>query len=118
MAANEFNCSSRWSDAKDCPELQFLNPTFQDFQSAFKTPSLRNVARTAPYMHNGSFADLEAVLEFYSELPNKPLAGHRELTLEPLHLTPEETSALVAFLTALSPDSASGTAVVPVPAPK
>lgn len=45
VKAHEFNCEGRWSDASDCPELRYLNPTFDDFPSAFKTPTLRNVDR-------------------------------------------------------------------------
>lgn len=86
----------------DCDELRFLDPTFQDFQAAFKTPTLRNVAETAPYMHDGSMPDLDAVLSFYSELPGEPVVGHRELTLQPLQLTPDERMGLKALLASLS----------------
>jgi len=86
----------------DCAELRHLDPTFQDFQAAFKTPTLRNVAETAPYMHDGSMPDLDAVLSFYSELPGEPVAGHRELTLQPLGLTPDEREGIKAFLASLS----------------
>jgi cytochrome c peroxidase len=67
---------------------------------AYKTPSLRNVALTAPYMHDGSLATLEAVIEFYDrggiDNPGKsPL-------IAPLALNAEERSALAAFLRALT----------------
>lgn len=67
---------------------------------AFRTPSLRNVARTAPYMHDGSFATLEDVVEFYSAggQPNANLSP----MIRPLHLNDREKAALVAFLRALS----------------
>jgi cytochrome c peroxidase len=100
----EFDCDSPYSDAEDCPELRYLNPDFPDFQAAFKTPSLRYVAQTAPYMHNGSFADLEEVVRFYSTLPDLPPAGHRELTLKPLNLSEAEVADLVAFLGTLTGD--------------
>src|SRR5581483_1776554 len=61
---------------------------------AFKTPTLREVARTSPYMHDGSLDTLEDVVEHYD------LGGAAEL--KPLHLTPAEKRALVAFLRALS----------------
>ena len=99
---SEFSCRSRWSDTTDCPELDYLDPAFPDFQQAFKTPTLRNVAQTAPYMHHGALADLDAVITFYSELPGDPAANHRELTLQPLHFTPEQRADLIAFLGALS----------------
>jgi cytochrome c peroxidase len=69
-------------------------------RGAFKTPTLREVARTAPYMHDGSFAGLEDVVEFYSEggRPNANVDG----AIRPRHFTTEEKRALVAFLRSLS----------------
>lgn len=72
---------------------------------AFKTPSLRNVALTAPYMHDGSLATLAEVVEYYSSggyySPNKsPL-------IKPLHLTETEKKALVDFLNSLTGTKAS-----------
>lgn len=69
---------------------------------AFRTPSLRNVSETAPYMHDGRFAELGDVLDFYSELPGKPAFGRRHEGLVRLDLTHEERQALLAFLGALS----------------
>lgn len=89
------------ADGEPCPELRYLDSSFPDWPLAFKTPSLRNVTRTAPYMHDGSMATLDAVLSFYSELPGTPLAGHRELTLQPLRLTAADRADLVAFLGSL-----------------
>jgi len=67
---------------------------------AYKTPSLRNVTLTAPYMHDGSLATLSEVIEFYDrggiDNPGKdPL-------VQPLHLNPEERQALEAFLHTLT----------------
>jgi len=66
----------------------------------FKTPTLREVARTSPYMHDGSFATLNAVVDFYSDggRPNRNLDGE----IHPLHLTTVEKQALIAFLESLS----------------
>jgi len=72
----------------------------------FRTPSLRNVARTAPYMHAGQFASLEEVVQYYSTLEGAVLPGHHgELVLQPLELEPQEQRDLVAFLESLSDDS-------------
>jgi cytochrome c peroxidase len=98
----EFNCRSAFSDTSDCPELRHLNPGFDDFIGAFKTPSLRNVERTAPYMHDGQFADLDQVLKFYNTVPGEPVLGHRELFLKPLRLKPNHLADLRAFLSALT----------------
>ena len=66
----------------------------------FKTPTLRDVARTAPYMHDGSFATLDAVVEFYDGggRPNPNL----DVDIRPLRLTTTEKRALVAFLRSLT----------------
>lgn len=66
----------------------------------FKTPTLRGVARTAPYMHDGSVASLEDVVAFYSRGGNAN--PHRDKALEVLNLTEREQRDLVAFLRALS----------------
>lgn len=66
---------------------------------AFKTPSLRNVARTAPYMHDGSLPTLEAVVEFYNR-GGGPVVGKSPL-IQPLRLAAQDQAALVAFLRAL-----------------
>ena len=67
---------------------------------AFKTPSLREVARTAPYMHDGSLATLEDVVEFYSEggRPNPNI----DAEMRPRNFSAEEKRALLAFLKALT----------------
>lgn len=99
---HELNCRSPWSDAESCEELEYLDPSFPDFEQAFKTPSLRGVARTAPYMHHGELATLHDVLAFYDELPGSESVNHRELTLQPLSLTREQREDIIRFLHALS----------------
>ncbi len=66
----------------------------------FKTPTLREIAHTAPYMHDGSLKTLEEVVEYY----NKGGIKNRNLdeNIKPLHLTDQEKSDLVAFLQSLS----------------
>lgn len=66
---------------------------------AFKTPSLRNVARTAPYMHDGSLATLEEVVDFYDQ--GGADAPGKSAVLSALGLDPDEKRALVAFLRSL-----------------
>ena len=68
---------------------------------AFKTPTLRNVARTAPYMHTGQFATLDDVLAFYRTLPGNARVGHRELVLTLLDPAVSQAD-LVAFLQTLT----------------
>jgi cytochrome c peroxidase len=72
----------------------------------FKVPGLRNVAVTAPYMHNGMFKTLEEVIDFY-DTPNQIIPGafNRDTLLrEPLRLTQEEKADLKSFLEALTDD--------------
>jgi cytochrome c peroxidase len=72
---------------------------------AFKVPTLRNIALTAPYMHNGAFPTLESVVDFYDAGGGAGLgADVKNPTLAPdsLHLTKPERLALVAFLCALT----------------
>lgn len=69
-------------------------------EGKFKVPTLREVARTAPYMHDGSLATLADVVEYYDKGGNASPGLDEDL--RPLHLTAEEKRALVAFLKALS----------------
>ncbi len=68
----------------------------------FRTPSLREVSRTAPYMHNGSLATLEDVVAFYDRGGGQH--GNKSPLLRPLNLTESEKQALVEFLKSLSGD--------------
>jgi cytochrome c peroxidase len=68
----------------------------------WKIPGLRNVARTAPYMHNGSLATLTDVIRHYSNLDEDRLHADGERILEPLKLTDGEIADLVIFLQSLS----------------
>lgn len=107
----EFNCTSRYSDAKpeDCDELRFATTDGPELLHAFKTPSLRNVAVRGPYMDAGQFLSLEEVVDHYSAAPRAPL-GHSEL--KPLRLSARERAQLVSFLRTLSgPVAASGVPV-------
>jgi cytochrome c peroxidase len=67
----------------------------------FKVPSLRNISKTAPYMHSGSHATLEAVVNHYSELNTDRLHADGDQILKPLKLSEQEKSDLVAFLKSL-----------------
>lgn len=81
----------------------------------FKTPTLRNVALTAPYMHNGTLATLHDVVRHYSELDPERVHSHGEAALlQPLALASREIDDLVAFLETLT-DPAART---PLPAPR
>ena len=68
---------------------------------AFKTPTLRNIARTAPYFHNGSFSTLLEVIEFYDKGGGKGsgvVVANQDPDVRRLELTAEERRALEVFL--------------------
>jgi cytochrome c peroxidase len=71
----------------------------KDDDGAFKTPTLRDVSKHAPYMHDGSLATLKAVVEHYNKggNPNPNLSKK----ISPLKLAPDEIDAVVAFLKTL-----------------
>jgi cytochrome c peroxidase len=75
-------------------------------RGAFKTPTLREVARTAPYMHDGSFATLASVVDFYDRGGAANPGLDRDI--RPLKLTPGDKEDLVAFLKALTGKTRDG----------
>ena len=72
---------------------------------AFKTPTVRNSSLTAPYMHNGVYATLEQVMDFYNRGGGMGIGvqgvEHQTLSPDPIHLKPSEQQAIIAFLRAL-----------------
>lgn len=101
---DRFNATGPFSDAPDsqaAAEIEFLARK-QENRGQFKTPTLRNVERTPPYMHGGHFETLEEVVEFYAELDAQVAVGHREESLEPFELTERDKDDLVAFLESLT----------------
>ncbi|MGZ6371614.1 MAG: cytochrome-c peroxidase, partial [Bdellovibrionota bacterium] len=89
---NFHNTGIAWRDGK------LVDPGAGEGQ--FKVPTLREVARTAPYMHDGSLPTLEDVVEYYDRGGNANPGLDEDL--RPLRLTAQEKRALVAFLKALS----------------
>jgi cytochrome c peroxidase len=79
-------------------EGRFIDPGAG--QGRFKTPTLREIARTAPYMHNGRLATLEEVIEHYDGGGNRSPGLDSEI--RPLHLTAAEKQSLIAFLRSLN----------------
>ncbi|MEQ1861632.1 MAG: cytochrome c peroxidase [Chthoniobacteraceae bacterium] len=104
VRADRFNGLGEFSDDRSPAaniKLRYLTVKLNHL-GEFKTPTLRNVAGTAPYMHDGRFATLREVIDFYSELPGEPAFGHREDTLVPLKFTEQEKADLEAFLRTLT----------------
>lgn len=87
-------------DKKD-PDLGRFNVTKRESdKGAFKTPTLREIAHTAPYMHDGSMKTLEEVVEHYDKGGIKNPTLHQDV--RPLKLSPQDKKNLVEFLKALS----------------
>jgi cytochrome c peroxidase len=101
VVASEFNCLSSYSDARpeQCSELRFAVTEGHELVRAFKTPSLRNVAIRAPYMHAGQIATLAEVVSHYDRAPRAPF-GHSEL--KRLRLSADERKKIEAFLLTLT----------------
>lgn len=110
-----FNAGGAYSDDPDGTRAVLSEGVRLDpgTWGAFRTPSLRHVAETGPYMHDGSMESLHDVVRFYSDLEGAvQLDHHQESVLSPLGLTDEEIDQLVAFLQTLTgemPPSESGT---------
>ena len=100
VMSDEFNCLSEYSDAKpdQCSELRFAVTEGPELLRAYKTPSLRDVARRAPYMHAGQIASLEEAVAHYNRAPAAPF-GKSEL--KRLRLNQREQRQIEAYLRTL-----------------
>jgi cytochrome c peroxidase len=104
LKESSLNLLGRYNDdvsRSTATSTRHVEPQHRNF-GEFRVPSLRNVARTAPYMHNGSLATLQDVVKFYSELNEERLHADGEKILKPLKLSDDEVQDLVSFLESLS----------------
>src|SRR6266853_2119338 len=91
--SSHWSARSRRADSRPGPG--------QSPEGAFKVPTLRNVALSAPYMHNGRFAKLEEVIDFYSKGGGHQFTNQSDAIDDKIgefEITAEETADLVAFL--------------------
>lgn len=87
-----------------------------DNKFLFRTPSLRNVALTAPYMHNGMLPTLESVMSHYiNAASGNPDIATVDAKIRPLHLNQNEVTAIIDFLNALTDDSYDQSMLTRVP---
>lgn len=86
----------------DMGKYNFIQST--PYAHAFKTPTLRNIHLTAPYMHNGVYNTMDEVVDFYNGGGGAGLgiSSNQTLSTEKLHLTPREKEQLVFFMRSLS----------------
>ncbi len=103
VITNEFNCASPYSEGENesCADKLTLDEgdATEDLLGQFRTPTLRNITKTAPYMHEGQFDTLQRVLDHYNETPDSPL-GENELGT--MDLNEAEHKQIIAFLGALT----------------
>ena len=94
------NTGVAWRQGRFADTGRFMVTTREQDRGAFKTPTLRQVAARAPYMHDGSIATLEEVVEYYDRGGNRN--PNLDSELQPLGVSGDEKQALVAFLRSLS----------------
>jgi cytochrome c peroxidase len=90
---------------KDVDKGRFRFFPISYYEAAFKTPTIRNAAMTAPYMHNGVFNNLTKVVEFYNQGGGAGLKMEQPsqtLSAKPLHLTDQEVQEIVVFMQSLT----------------
>ena len=107
LKANAYNLLSRFNDdasGKSATGTRHVELQHRNF-GEFRVPGLRNVALTAPYMHNGSIATLRDVVQHYSELDEDRLHADGERILRRLNLSRRESEDLVVFLQSLTDSS-------------
>lgn len=116
LKKDPFNTLSAYADDRGETGRARLGFLVEDSHGGreFKTPTLRNVARTAPYMHEGQLATLEDVVRFYDTLEGAGPATTAERLIAPIGLSPTERADLVAFLHALTDESALDGLMPPV----
>lgn len=104
VKAHDMRAGGELSDDPKGPRAQWTKQLIQtpEDHGQLKTPTLRNIALTPPYMHGGHFKSLEEVVSFYNQLPGQATLGHREDSLKPLGLSDAEERDLVAFLKSLT----------------
>ena len=102
LLKDSFNSDSNYSDNQATNLLKHLTP-LEFHLGQFKTPTLRNIALTAPYSHSGRFDSLQAVIDFYDRGGDTTgFLGVKEGTIIPLHLSQQEKSDLIQFLHTLT----------------
>jgi cytochrome c peroxidase len=97
------NNKKRTAPDRDKGRMNFTGAVIHEF--AFKTPTLRNIELTAPYMHNGVFTTLEEVMEFYNKGGGAGLKiapANQTLPAEPLQLTKKEIADIISFMKTLT----------------
>ncbi|MCS7014152.1 MAG: cytochrome c peroxidase [Chloroherpetonaceae bacterium] len=97
---------AKWKNAEIDPDIgKMATNGIELNRYMFKTPTLRNVALTAPYMHNGVYKTLDEVMRFYNVGGGKGIGidlDHQTLPEDKLNLTKQEIQDIIAFMKALT----------------
>lgn len=101
VRSDPFRCGGPFSATDRCDEVRFVDADADTLRAAFRTPSLRNVAETAPYMHEGQLPTLEDVVGYYRSIPSIPAVAARDPLLGSIDRS-ISVPDLVAFLRSLS----------------
>lgn len=97
---DEFNCLGKYSDARpeQCSELNYINRNKHQLKGTYKTSTLRSIANTAPYMHDGRFKNLSDVIKNYISTSQSKT---KKTDLSPITLTEKQQVDLINFLSTL-----------------
>jgi cytochrome c peroxidase len=126
LHANQFRRDSSWSDDPDVGQVfhELYNRPLADAQKGqWRTPSLRDVEKTAPYMHDGIYATLDEVVRHYQDGSSVkgPVVGQVDGRIGAMMLTDDEFAQLVEFLKTLTgeplPDDVTSAPVLPAATP-
>ncbi|WP_170357400.1 cytochrome-c peroxidase [Ruegeria arenilitoris] len=104
LFSSDYTLDGEWNDdpaRQGAWAVRSVHRRHSDF-GTFRTPSLRGVAETPPYMHDGSLINLDAVARHYSELDTERLHADGEAILSELSLSEQEIADLIMFLETLS----------------
>lgn len=121
LREDPFNSAGPYSAEPDGPRARMTNGLRWDGDQfgEFKTPSLRNLRLTGPYMHAGQFATLEEVIAFYETREGALPAGHHgESLLQPISMTEDDRRGLLAFLNSLNGEGPPAELCVPPDSPR
>ena len=110
LLKNAFNSNSIYPDTHKKTARNKLDYVYKNvqFRGQFKTPSLRNVEKTYPYMHTGEFKTLADVVAYYNTISERIGTNeHQEVLLKSLNLSISEQNDIVEFLKALTDEAPS-----------
>lgn len=89
----------------DPDEGRYVHNKIDELKFSFKTPTVRNISKTAPYMHNGAFSTLSEIMDFYNNGGGEGLnikLDNQTLASDKLNLSTREQKAIIAFLNTLT----------------